>query len=474
MTSAFNRRTFLRNAAVAGAASTLGFPSIAHAQNKGDKLKLAVIATGGKGGEHLRSIQSAGDIVVAHCDVDSGRGGNVGKNWPGSVFYQDYRKLFDKEMKNIDAVMIATPDHHHFLPTAMAMANGKHTYTQKPLVHTPWEARQLLNGVKRHKTATQMGNQGHSNEGNRIIYEYVNSGVLGDVNEIHCVTNRPIWPQGIDRPDGEDPIPAGLDWDLWIGPAQMRPYKKDVYHPFKWRGWYDFGGGALADMACHTMDSIFWSMNPGYPSSVEVLEIHGHKPETFPKGAIFRWVYPAGTLPNGKPRPELTIYWYEGKLLKDGQEVPALERVRRPAKLEAERTMPKSGNVYFGSKNDLLISGDYGDSPRVVTAKDEPAIGKPEPLLERNEHKGSNDFKQYMDWREACVGQKAFDKPGSNFQYSAPFTESILLGNIALRVGKIGQKLNYDAKNMKFTNSDEANQHLTKAYRKGWDFVLDA
>jgi predicted dehydrogenase len=473
MPSPLNRRSFLAQSAAVGAAS-LGFPSILHAQNKGDKLRLAVIGTGGKGGEHMRSIQQAGDIVTSHCDVDTNRQGEAMKHWPQSKFYQDYRKLLDAEMKNFDAIMVATPDHHHFLPTAIAMANGKHAYTQKPLVHTPWEARQLLEGVKKHKVATQMGNQGHSNEGNRIIYEYVNGGYLGDINEIHCVTNRPVWPQGLDRPDGEDPVPANLDWDLWLGPAPKRPFKGNrTYHDFAWRGWFDFGGGALADMACHTMDSIFWSMNPGYPTSVEVLEIHGHKPETFPKGAIFRWTYAAGTYANGKPRPELTIYWYEGKLMKDGQEKMALERVRRPAKLEAETKMPDSGNVYFGSKNDLLIRGDYGDSPRVVTAKGEPAVGKPEQLLERNPHKGSNDFKQYMDWREACVGEKAWDKPGSNFTYAAPFTESILLGNIALRVGQIGKKLNYDAKAMRFTNSDEANQYITKAYRPGWDFRLD-
>ncbi len=466
-----NRRSFLKAAGAATAASTLGFPSILHAQNKGQKLKLAVIATGGKGGAHLDSIKKAGDLVVAHCDVDTGRQGMVPKEWPESKFYQDYRKLFDAEVKNFDAVMVATPDHHHYLPTALALSNNKHCYTQKPLVHTPWEARQLLNGVKKYKVATQMGNQGHSNEGNRFIYEYVNSGMLGDVAEIHCVTNRPIWPQGNPRPEGEDQVPANLDWDLWIGPAPMRPYKGKTYHDFAWRGFYDFGGGALADMACHTMDSIFWSMNPGYPKSVEVLEIYKHSPDMFPSGAIFRWTFPAGKLPNGQPRPELVIYWYEGKLLKDGKEVPALERVRRPAKLAADRKMPQSGNVYFGSKNDLLIQGDYGDSPRIVTAEGEPAIGKPPQLLPRNPD-GAGDYGQYMDWRHACMGEKPWDAPGSNFTYSAPFTEAILLGNIALRVGQLGKKLEYDAEKMRFTNSDEANKYITKEYRKGWDFKL--
>lgn len=470
-----SRRSFLKVAGAASAASTLGFPNILHAQNKGDKLRVAIIATGGKGGAHIDSVQKAGDIVVAHCDVDKSRQGKVPQLWPDSKYYQDYRVLFEKEMKNIDAIMVATPDHHHYLPTALAMEAGKHCYTQKPLVHTVWEARQLLGGVNKYKVATQMGNQGHSNEGNRFIYEYVNSGMLGDVTEIHCVTNRPIWPQGLERPPGEDPVPENLDWDLWLGPAAQRPFKGNrLYHDFAWRGWYDFGGGALADMACHTMDSIFWSLNPGLPTSVEVLEIYGHTAETFPKGAIFRWTYAAGTLPNGQPRPELVIYWYEGKLLKDGKEVPAAERVRRPAKMAADRKMPTSGNVYFGTKNDLLIQGDYGDSPRIVQTDEEAKanpIGKPPQLLARNPD-GAGDYGQYMDWQRACKGEKAWNTPGSNFTYAAPFTESILLGNIALRVGKMNEKLNYDGKNMKFTNSEEANKFLTKEYRKGWEHKL--
>ena len=470
-----NRRSFLKMTGAASAASTFGFPNILHAQNKGDKLRVALIATAGKGGAHIDMVKQAGDIVVAHCDVDKDRQGSVPQHWPQSRFYQDYRILLEKEMKNIDAIMVSTPDHHHYLPTALAMEAGKHCYTQKPLVHTVWEARQLLAGVNKFKVATQMGNQGHSNDGNRQIYEYVNSGMLGDVTEIHCVTNRPIWPQGMERPGGEDPVPANLDWDLWLGPAPMRPFKGGrTYHDFNWRGWCDFGGGALADMACHTMDSIFWSLNPGLPSSVEVLEIYGHTKEAFPKGAIFRWTYAAGILPNGKPRPELVIYWYEGKLLKDGKEVLAAERVRRPEKLSADHKMSRSGNVYFGTKNDLLIEGDYGNNARIVQTAEEmksSPIGKPPQLLARNPD-GENDYGQYMDWQRACKGEKAWNTPGSNFTYAAPFTESILLGNIALRVGKMNEKLMYDGKNMRFTNSEEANKFLTKEYRTGWEHKL--
>lgn len=470
MTLSSNRRSFLKLAGTASA-SILGFPAIVHAQNKGDKLRVALIATGGKGGAHINMVKQAGDIVVAHCDVDTKRQGGVPKMWADSRFYQDYRILLEKEMKNIDAVMISTPDHHHYLPTALAMEGGKHVYTQKPLVHTVWEARQLLGATKKFKLATQMGNQGHAGRGNREIYEYVNSGMLGDITEIHCCTNRPVWPQGLERPAGEDPVPANLDWDLFLGPAPLRPFKdKRVYHDFNWRGWYDFGGGALADMACHTMDSIFWSMNLGLPQSVEVVEIHGHTTETFPKGAIFRWTYAAGTLPNGKPRPELVIYWYEGKLMKDGVEVMASERMRRPEKLAPGVKLAASGNVYFGSKHDLIVEGSYGDVSRIAQTEEEKKnnpIGKAPEMLPRNPD-GDGDFGQYMDWQRACKGEKAWDAPGSNFLYAAPFTESILLGNIALRVGKVNEKLIYDGKAMKFTNNQAANGFLTKEYRKGW------
>lgn len=468
------RRSFLKSAGLA--AGALSFPNILHAQNKGDKLRLAVIATGGKGGAHLSQIKGAADIVTCFADVDKSAWAGVSKDYPQAKAYQDYRQLFDKE-KDFDAVMVATPDHHHFYPTVRAMQAGKHCYTQKPLTHTVWEARQLHEGVKKLKLATQMGNQGHSNDGNRKIYEYVNSGMLGDITEIHCVSNRPIWPQGIERPAGEDAVPETLDWDLWLGPAPKRPFKKDVYHAFKWRGWYDFGGGALADMACHTMDSIFMSMNPGYPLSVEVLEINGHTTETFPKGSIMKWSYGPGKLPNGKDRPGFDVFWYDGKLILDGKEVEAASVLtsKVPAELlevpgGQPLTLRGSGNLYVGSKFSLMVNGDYGDGGKrllpIAKAKD---AGAPPKMLERIGAGGEQEH--YGDWRIACVGEKPWDHPGSNFTYAAPFTETILLGNVALHVGK-GKKLEWDAKNMRFTNNEEANKYTNKEYREGWKIKL--
>ncbi|MES2707171.1 MAG: Gfo/Idh/MocA family oxidoreductase [Verrucomicrobiota bacterium] len=473
-----NRRSFLKKTGAGLAAGALGFPNILHAQNKGEKLKIGLIASGGKGQAHINQIKGAGDIVTAFCDVDKSAWGHATKEWADAKGYQDYRVLFDKEMKNFDAVMIATPDHHHFMPTVLAMQGGKHCYTQKPLTHTVWEARQLHQGVQKLKLATQMGNQGHSNNGNRRIYEFVNGGILGDVTEIHCFSNRPIWPQGLERPPGEDPVPADLDWDIWLGPAPKRPFKGNrLYHDFSWRGWYDFGGGALADMACHTMDSIFMSMHPGYPTSVEVLEINGHTSEMFPKGSIIKWSYGPGKLPNGQDRPAFDVYWYDGKLKNDkGEDVPAadvaLTKIRKELITGADGNLirlPQSGNVYVGSKNSLLVTGDYGDSSRIIPASKGEGQGPPPKLLERL-GKG-NEQDHYNDWRVACVGEKPWDHPGSNFTYAAPFTETVLLGNVALRVGK-GKKLDWDAANMKFTNSEEANKYTNKEYREGWGIKL--
>ncbi len=472
------RRTFLKKSSAAGlAVSALGFPSILHAQNKGDKLRIALVGVGGISGSHAGMIKQAGDIVTAYCDVDTRHFDNYEKNkeeanWKDAKGYQDYRKMIDEQAKNFDAVMVGVPDHHHFPATALAMMAGKHCYTQKPLTHTVWEARQLQLAAEKYKLATQMGNQGHSNEGNRRIYEYVNSGILGDITEIHCVSNRPIWPQGGPRPQGEDPVPETLDWDLWIGPAPMRPFKKDVYHPFAWRGFLDFGGGALADMACHTMDSIFMSMNPGYPTEVEVLEVNGQSDDMFPTGCILRWTFGPGKLPNGKDRPGFVVYWYDGKLKNEkGEDVLALERVAKAIGEEKLRMpdgtlqkIPQSGNVYIGSKESLLVTGDYGDRSRIIPEANMQKIGNPPKLIERSAG-------HYSDWREACLGNKPLDLPGSNFHYAAPFTETIHLGNVAQRV-PAGKKLLWDAKAMEFTNSPEANQFISKPYRAGWEYKI--
>jgi len=410
-------------------------------------VRLAYIGTAGMGGAHVEETFGHGSHCPCYCAVDNKRYGKAAEHFPQAKAYQDYREMFDKEAKNFDAVMIGTPDHHHFPATVIAMELGKHVYTQKPLTHTPWEARRLAElAAKNPKLVTQMGNQGHANEGWRLIYEWIHSGALGDITEVHCWTDRPIWPQGLERPEGEDAVPANLNWDTWLGPAPVRPYKEKTYHPFAWRGWWDFGAGALGDMACHTMDGMFWALDPGCPTAVEPLASMAVNNETFPKAAVVKWEFPA----KGN-RKAFTAYWYDGGLL------PTI-----PADLELGRQLGGLGNLFIGTKASLLCQGAYGDSARIFPEKKMKEIGKPKQLLERSPG-------HYVEWLMAVAGQKTPDFCKSNFGYAGPMSETILLGNVAIRMGR---RLDYDGKNMKVTNLPEANQYVHKEYREGWRFGL--
>ena len=410
-------------------------------------VRLAFIGTGGMGGTHIEELTKHGVKCPCYCDVDTERYKKAAEAFPDAKAYQDYREMLDKEHKNFDAVMIGVPDHHHFPATMIAMQLGKHVYTQKPLTHTVWEARQLAAAAKRYKVATQMGNQGHANEGWRLIYEWIHSGALGQVKEVHSWTDRPVkyWAQGMERPEGEDEVPANLNWDVWLGPAPERPFKDKVYHPFVWRGWWDFGAGALGDMACHTMDGMFWAMEPTYPTAVEPVAMTPMNGESFPNAAMVKWEFPAH-----QGRPAWTGYWYDGGLL------PTL-----PPELELGRTIAPLGNLFIGTKATILVQGAYGDSVRIVPESKMKAIGKPKPLLERSPG-------HYVEWLLAVSGQKPLDYPKSRFAYAAPMTESILLGNIALRMGR---RLEWDGANMRFKNVPDADQYVTKEYRAGWKTV---
>jgi predicted dehydrogenase len=392
------------------------------AQTAYNNVRIAFIGTAGIGGYHLENAADLGLGCPCYCDVDSRNFGQAAELYPHARQYQDYRQMFDKEHKNIDGVMIGIPDHHHYVATMIAMQLGKHVYTQKPLTHTPWEARQLVAAARKYKVATQMGNQGHAKEGWRLVYEWIHSGALGQIREVHTWTDRPIWPQGIERPEGEDVVPASLNWDVWLGPAPVRPFKKGVYHQFNWRGWWDFGCGALGDMACHTMDGIFWALDPGYPTVIEPIALTAVNNETFPKASMIKWEFPA----KGE-RAAFSAYWYDGGLMPT-----------TPPELEYGRKLITTGNLFLGTKASLLVGGDYGDSPRII----------PEAKMQ-----------------EAVAGEKPIDFPKSNFDYAGPFTETVLLGNIALRVGR---RLEWDGPNMRFTNIPEANAYLTKEYREGW------
>jgi len=414
-----------------------------------EKLNIAGIGVGGMGNSNLKKLTD--ENIVALCDVDEEYAAPVFNSFPNAKKYTDFRKMLEKQ-KDIDAVVIATPDHTHAVIAMTAMQMGKHVYVQKPLTYSVYEARKLTEAARKYKVATQMGNQGHSGEGARLICEWILDGAIGPVSEVHAWTDRPVWPQGIDRPEDMPPAPKTLDWDLWLGPAPFRPYHP-AYLPFNWRAWFDFGTGALGDMACHIMDSAFWSLKLGHPNSVEACHSYevremwkrvGNK-ETYPRASIVRYNFPArGAMPPVK------LTWYDGGLLPP-----------RPEELEEGRQFAKdgSGAIFIGAKGKLL-SGTYGEGPRLIPEAKMQEYKKPEKTLPRIPM-GSDGHEK--DWARACKGG---EPACSNFDYSGPLTEMVVMGNLAIRFPS--QKLEWDGKNMKVTNLPEANEYVHRQYRYGW------
>ncbi len=435
-----SRRRFLGSAAVGTAAFTIVPRHVLGGTGNtppSDKLNIAAIGSGGMGGGNVKNC--SGENIVALCDVDHARAAGTFKKFPNASVWKDFRKMLDKQ-KDIDAVIVATPDHTHTVAAMAAMKRGKHVYVQKPLTRMVGEARALTEAARKYKVATQMGNQGHSGGGVRDICEWIWDGAIGDVREVHAWTNRPVWPQGIGRPSGSPPIPSTLDWDLWVGPSPMRPYHPD-YLPFKWRGWWDFGCGALGDMACHVMDPLVWALKLKYPTSVEACATKVNK-ETFPHASIVRFEFPAR-----HGMPPVTINWYDG-----GMKPP------RPDELEEGRRLEQaSSNVLFMGDKGVLRCGEYGDSPRIIPETKMKEYKRPPRTLKRisTSHEGN--------WIEACKGG---EPACSNFDYSGPFTEMVVMGNLALKF--LGRKLEWDGDNMKFTNNDEANKYVMLPYREGW------
>jgi predicted dehydrogenase len=362
--------------------------------------------------------------------------------------------MFDSQKNDFDAVMVGTPDHQHYPATMLAMMEGKHVYTQKPLTHTVWESRQLAIAQGKYKLATQMGNQGHATSNLRLTIDYIRGGAIGDVKEAHVWTDRPWWRQGLPRPSGEQPVPANLNWDAWLGPAPKRPFLHDpadrwggVYHPFNWRGWWDFGCGAFGDMACHEMDPIYWALMPPPPTAVELVEGEPFGDgEMYSKKSIVRMEFPA----RGET-PAWDLYWYEGGL-----------KPERPVELEADTELTGLGGLYIGTEGKMIALKDPRNAPRLLPQAKHEAYGAPKEMIARSEG-------HHKEWHDACVGKKPYDHPKGNFAYSAPFTEAILLGCIAQRVGG---RLEWDPKNLRFTNSEAATALIDKEYRSGWDFRM--
>jgi len=438
-----SRRVFIFSSAImaAGCATSGRRSAVPRKISANEKLNIAGIGIGGKGASDVEGA-AEGNNIVALCDVDWKQGSGSFEKFPNATKYKDFRIMLEKEYKNIDAVTVSTPDHMH-APIAMAaMQMGKHVYVQKPLTHNILEARRLREMARKYNVATQMGNQGHSGDGVRRLTEWIRGGAIGNVTEAHIWTNRPIWPQAIPRPTAADPIPDTLDWDLWLGVAPKRPYNR-AYCPFKWRGWWDFGCGALGDMACHIMDPAYTSLKLGYPTSVEAVS-EGGNDESCPAWSIITYQFPArGDMPAVK------LVWY------DGNKLPPRPEGVGPDEILGDGD---NGTLFVGDKG-MLACGCYGGGPCLIPRSKMDTFDKPDKTI-------PSSTGHYQEWIDACKGiQPVEGNFCGNFDYAGPFTEMVLLGNVAVRAAT---KIEYDAENMKITNCPDANKYLQREYRRGY------
>jgi len=448
-----SRRQFLQQAGLAGVGFwAAGGIALADSKSPNEKLNIACIGVGGKGDSDTSQAGNHGNIV-ALCDIDDNTLDKKASKYPEAKKYNDFRKMFDEMANKIDAVTVSTPDHTHAPASMMAMRLGKHVYCQKPLTHTVYEARQMRETAQRMKVCTQMGNQGTASNGVRRAAEIIQAGAIGPVREVHVWTNRPIWPQApavTSRPPSTTP-PAHVHWDLFLGPAPERPYAEG-YHPFKWRGWWDFGTGALGDMACHTANMAFMALKLAHPTSI-VAENGEINPETYPGWARILFEFPARD-----DMPPIKFTWYEGK--KDGKRVYPPEDLLAKVLKPGEK-LSDSGSMLVGDKGILFSPNDYGEQYKLLPENEFEGYKGPPERLPRN---GKGDDGMKAEWVAAIKAGKP-EIAMSNFNYAAMLTETILLGNVAMRVGK---KLLWDGPNLKVTNCPEAEKYIRTEYRKGW------
>lgn len=441
-----SRRQFIGHMATGTAAFTIVPSAVMGANGRtppNERLNIAAVGSGGMGRGNIDGVSSQN--IVALCDVDESRAKDTYEKYPNVPKFRDFRKMFDKMDKSIDAVIVATPDHTHAVVAMEAMRRAKHVYVQKPLTKSIWEARMLTEAARKYGVVTQMGNQGHSGEGVRLISEWIWDGAIGDVREVHSWTNRPVWPQGVERPKNKPPVPDSLSWDLWLGPVKDRPYHPS-YLPFNWRGWFDFGTGAFGDMGCHILDPVYTALKLTAPTSVEAsVAKQWHKwdkTDSFPTASVVDMDFPARA---GMPPVKLT--WFDG-----GLQAP------RPMEMDPRRKMGEggSGTLFLGSKGKLM-AGTYGGGPQLIPYEKHKAYQKPPKTLKRI--KTSHE----MNWVEAC---KRGGNASSSFDYSGPFTETVLLGALAQRFP--GKRLLWDSKNLAITNHAEAAEFIKPSYREGW------
>lgn len=439
MSEKITRRDFLRKSAVGLAGLTI-VPNAVLGSSHGhmapsDKLNIAGVGVGGRGASVLKGMES--ENIVALCDVDWKYSENVFNRYPDAKRFWDYRKMYDELGKSIDAVMVATADHTHALVASDAMTLGKHVYVEKPLTHSVYESRLLTKLAAKKQVATQMGNQGSSGAGVRQVCDWIWNGEIGEVTKVEAFTNRPIWPQGLMRPTVVDPIPETLNWDLFIGPAQMRPFNK-IYTPWNWRGWWDFGTGALGDMACHILHPVFKGLQLGYPSTVQGSST-ALLTESAPNAQLVTFVFPARGKKEKINLPEVTVTWYDGGLMPP-----------RPAGVPEGRDLDdQGGGVIFHGTKDTLICGCYGVNPWLVSGRT-PVVPKLSREVPENNHQ--------MDWVRACKEPAATRvKTASDFSEAGPFNEMVVMGVLGVRLQGLHRILKWDGPNMRFTNigSDE-------------------
>lgn len=476
------RRNFIKNSVLAATGvmivprHVLGGPGFIAPS---DKLMVAGIGVGGKGAGDLSSFAETGKAAIAYlCDVDDRRAAASVARFPKAKYYRDFREMLDKEAKHIDAVSVSTPDHNHAVQAMAAMQLGKHVYVQKPLTHDIYEARQLTQAAIRYQVVSQMGNQGASGDGVRKLMEWYEAGLIGKVHTVYCWTNRPVWPQGISWPQKAATIPEGLDWDLWLGTA---PYKKyvDGLVPFNWRGWWDYGTGALGDMGCHLVEAPYRVLGLSYPNDVQcsVGSVYvdefkrGYFPESCPPSSHVIMTFPATPKTDG----ELTLHWMDGGI-----------KPKRPEELGPNETFGDGGNgvLFIGTKGKMMC-GTYGENPQLLPTSRTKENGVPQ-TYERVSGGASGHYGQWVEAAIAGYGNREVSAP---FEISGPLTETLLIANLAIRgieirttrLNEKGEpvyeypgrdiKMLWDAENMKVTNLDEANQYVKREYREGWKMI---
>ena len=471
-----SRREFIRNSALTAAGFIILPRHVLGGKGfiaPSDRLVIAGVGAGGKGESDIANFFKTGKADIGFlCDVDDRRAATTVKNFPKAKYYKDWREMLDKESKHFDAVSVSTPDHNHAVVALAAMQLGKHVYVQKPLTHDLHEARVLTNAAKRYKVVTQMGNQGASGDGVRQLMEWYNADVIGKVHTVYCWTDRPVWPQGIPWPSQKAEIPIGLDWNLWLGTAPYKDYIEKLV-PFNWRGWWDYGTGALGDMGCHIMQPAFEVLDLKYAKDVQasVGSVYvdefkrGYFPESCPPSSHVILTFPKTSNTDN----EVTVHWMDGGI-----------QPERPEELQANEVFGDGGNgtLFIGTKGKMMCS-TYGADPRLLPTKstDEVKVKQTIPRVPG----GAEGH--YGQWIEACIAGLGNKKVSSPFETAGPLTEALLMANLAIRGFDIRKpkadgkgfdypgryiKLLWDNENMKVTNFDEVNQYIKREYSKGY------